>query len=279
MDKKICLMHANCQGEELETLLGASAAFSSIYRIVRRTNYTREPVSREDLSSCSLFLYQRLDARWGELSSQALLGGLSGACRALPVPNMFFKAYWPFWTPDGPIDFGDSLLNRLIDEGAPKEAILRVYLRADLNAFADLRAGLEQTLKAEADKDPENVFGISSFIRENWKKRRLFHTVNHPGGELLIRAAQSVLRRFALPPLSGAEIARAQADGVFPSYADFDLPIHPGVAAFHGLNFAAPGSRFNVFGRLMTFEQYVSRYIDCRRNGFGDNFIGYLQMV
>ncbi|MDR2801447.1 MAG: hypothetical protein LBB52_09355, partial [Desulfovibrio sp.] len=152
-------------------------------------------------------------------------------------------------------------------------------LRADPGAFADLQAELERTLKAEADKDPENIFGISGFIRENWKKRRLFHTVNHPCRELLVRAAQTILRHLAFPPLSGAELANARSRGVFPFYADFDLPIHPGVAAFHGLNFAAPGSKFNVFGRLMTFEQYVSRYIDCRRNDLSENFIGYLQMV
>jgi len=279
MDKKICLMHANCQGEELETLLLASAAFSSIYKVARRINYAREPVSGQDLSSCSLFLYQRLDAGWEDLSSEALIRRLAPESRALRIPNMFFKGYWPFWVSSGPIDFSDSLLNRLIDEGAPKDAILRVYLDGEPDTFADLRAGLEQTLSAEADKDPEKIFNVAGFIRENWKNRQLFHTVNHPGRDLLIHAAQTILRLLDLPPVSGAELDGVQKRGPFPSYADFDLPIHPRVASFHGLGFAASGSRFNVFGRPMTFEQYVSRYIDCRRNGLEDNFIGYLQVV
>jgi hypothetical protein len=29
----------------------------------------------------------------------------------------------------------------------------------------------------------------------------------------------------------------------------------------------------------MTIEQYISRYIDCRLNGYADNFPGYLQLV
>jgi hypothetical protein len=29
----------------------------------------------------------------------------------------------------------------------------------------------------------------------------------------------------------------------------------------------------------MTFEQYVSRYIDCRLNHMEDLFLGYLQVV
>jgi hypothetical protein len=279
MYKKLCLMHANCQGEELALLLRASAAFSALYRLVLRLNYTREPINAEDLSACSVFLYQHLGPQWGNLSSQSLLDRLPPSCRSVRIPNMFFRAYWPFWRSDGPIDFSDRLLDRLIDEGAPKDVILRLYLHGGPASFAALPDLLEQTLRAEADKDPENIFGVADFIKENWKTRQIFHTVNHPGRDLLIRAAQTILQLLGLPPLPEAELQAVVKDGLFPSYADFDLPIHPQTAAFYGLDFAAPNATFNIFGRTMSFEAYVSRYIDCRRNGLADNFIGYLQVV
>ncbi|MDR1946672.1 MAG: hypothetical protein LBQ51_05845 [Desulfovibrio sp.] len=279
MPEKTCLLHANCQGEELETLLRASRAFSSVYRIVRRTNYTREPILPEDLDSCSLFLYQQLGAHWGDLASEALLRRLPAQARSVRIPNLFFKGYWPFWTASGPISFGDSLLNRLVDEGASKEVILGVYLRGKVAVPADFQALFEESPATAVADDPEDVFGLGGYIQENWKKRMLFHTVNHPGAELLSLTADGVLRLLGFPPLSGEERADVCRGGLFPSYADFDLPVHPATAAFHGLPFAGQGALFNIFGRAMTFEQYVSRYIDCRLAGLEDDFIGYLQLV
>jgi hypothetical protein len=279
MPEKICLLHANCQGEELETLLNASRAFSSVYRIVRRTNYTREPILREDVESCALFLYQHLDPHWGDLASESLMRRLPSSARRLRIPNMFFRGYWPFWTGSGPISFGDAVLNRLIDEGHPKTVILDVYLRGKADVFADFQAPVDDGLSAANADDPEHIFGLSDRIREHWKTRMLFHTVNHPGAELLLHTADVVLRRLGFPPLSGAERAGACRRGLFPSYADFDLPVHPAAAAFHGLSFAGPGAKFAVFGRSMTFGQYVSRYIDCRLAGLDDGFMSYLQLV
>jgi hypothetical protein len=279
MSEKLCLLHANCQGEELETLLTASRAFSSVYRIVRRINYTREPVLPEDLERCALFLYQHLDAHWGDLASEALMRRLPRTARRLRIPNMFFKGYWPFWTSSGPINFGDGILNRLLDEGNPKEVVLAVYLHGKAEGFGDFQAAVDESLASTEADDPEKLFDLSECIREHWKTRLLFHTVNHPGAELLMHTADIVLRKLGFPSLSGDERAGVCRRGLFPSYADFDLPVHPATAAFHGLPFAGPGTRFAVFGRKMTFEQYVSRYIDCRLAGLEAGFLGYLQIV
>lgn len=279
MDRQLCLMHANCQGDELETLLLASPAFTRAYRLVRRTNYTKEPVCPEELAACGVFLYQHLDAKWGTLSSASLLGRLGPSARALRIPNLFFKGYWPFWTSKSPISFGDSLLNRLIDEGAPKPAILKIYLRGDITHFIDLKALLEETIAIERKKEAGLEVRTVDFFLSGWREKMLYHTVNHPGRELLIHVAQGLLVALDLSPLTRQELDAVQRKGPFPSYADFDLPIHPQVASFYGLNFAGPEHTFAVFGKRMTFEQYISRYIDCRLNGLDADFLAYLQLV
>ena len=278
MHRKLCLMHANCQGDELETLLRASGAFNRTYRLARRTNYTREPLGQQDLAACDLFLYQHLGESWGDLSSDALLRQLPDAALAVRIPNLMFKGYWPFWTNNSPIAFGDSLLNRLIDEGAPKPVILRIYLHGNIQTFVDLKASLEETINIERQKEQQSPVKTVDFLLSHWKRRPMFHTINHPGREILVHAANGILKAVGLPPLGQGERSAAFAKGL-PSYTDFDLPIHPQVAAFHGLEFAGPEHRYAVFGRTMTFEAYISRYIDCRLNGMGDNFIGYLQLV
>ena len=153
MHRKLCLMHANCQGDELERLLTASQAFSRVYRLIRRTNYTRERITDQELAACDLFLYQHLNETWGEFSSASLLRRLSPSATALCIPNLMFRGYWPFWTNLSPIDFGDSLLNRLIDEGAPKPVILRIYLHGNIQTFVDLQASLEETIAVERQKE------------------------------------------------------------------------------------------------------------------------------
>ncbi|MDR2076612.1 MAG: hypothetical protein LBP61_06740 [Desulfovibrio sp.] len=277
MQRPLCLLHANCHGEELQALLNASPAFRRAYRLEYYVNYAKQAIPAESLEECALFLYQHLDSQWGDLASEALLRRLPASAGSLKLPNPFFNGYWPLWTGDGPIAFGDILLNRLIDEGASKRAILTVYLRRDLSSFVDLQAVLDGCIARERSKEQGACVALADWTLERWKERPLFHTVNHPGRELLLRIAQAVLAHLGFSPMGDEALAHLPAP--FPSYASFDLPIHPQVAAFHGLGFIAPDQRYTIFQRRMTFEQYISRYIDCRLNGCAADFLGYLQLV
>jgi hypothetical protein len=277
MQRPLCLLHANCHGEDLKILLEASPAFRSAYRLEYYVSYIKQPVPAQALEKCSLFLYQHLGAQWGDLASEVLLRKLPASAGILKLPNPFFNGYWPLWTSGGPIEFGDILLNRLIDEGVSKQVILSIYLRKDLASFVDLQASLDACIAREREKEKGACAAIVDWTLEHWKNRPVFHTVNHPGRELLQRVAQAILLRLDFPLLTDADLACLP--DFFPSYAFFDLPIHPQVAAFHGLAFGGPGQRYTIFQRRMTFEEYVSRYIDCRLNGYADNFPGYLQLV
>lgn len=175
------------------------------------------------------------------------------------------------------MNFGDLLLDRLLDLGESKPVILRIYLQGEIRELVNLDETMHTCLAMERKKEERAFMKTVDWMLERWKKRPLFHTVNHPGRELLVHVADGVLESLGLPPLSASEL-----DGLpfpFPSYADFDLPVHPRVADFYGLEYIRPGQTFAVFGRRMTFEQYVSRYIDCRMNGYGDDFVSYLQLV
>ena len=272
--REICVLHANCQGEPLAQLLAASPEFAARWRICQYTNYTREAIPDFILKNTSLFLFQHLGPEWGEVSSDVLLARLGGNARPVCIPNMFFLGYWPFWTKDSPMDFGDFFLDKLYASGAGKAEILRVYLHGDIRRMVDLEAGVQKTLDAEFAKEERCAVKTAAFVAENWKKIRLFQTVNHPDAPLLVYVAQKLLACLGLPPLSES-VCRAFAFG----YEGFALPIHPKVAAFHHLPFADENTQYPVFDRTMTFPQYISRYIDCRMNHLEESFFAYLQLV
>ena len=272
--REVCILHANCQGEPLAELLAASPEFASRWRVHLYTNYTREAIPDALLKTATLFLYQHLGPEWGDVASGTLLARLGPAAVPVCIPNMFFLGYWPFWTKDSPMEFGDYFLDKLYEAGAGKAEILRVYLHGDVSRMADLPGIAARTLAAEAAKEERCAVKTADFVAANWRKTRLFQTVNHPAEVLLVHVAQGLLDHLGLPRLPEA-FCQIYSFG----YEGFDLPIHPKVAAFHTLPFAGEDAVYPVFGRSMTFTQYVSRYIDCRLNHMEEGFLGYLQMV
>ncbi|MDR2727325.1 MAG: hypothetical protein LBC10_04965 [Deltaproteobacteria bacterium] len=271
--KRLCILHANCQGDPLAFLLAASPEFSARYAVRRFVNYRRDPIPGDLLARCALFLFQPLGDAWDELASSRLAERLPQDARCLQIPNMFFKGYWPFWTNAGPLDFGDSFLDRLAEQGLSQAEAMHVYLHGKLETKFDLDAIADETLARERDKERLAEVRSADFVAMHWRNRQLFTSVNHPAPELMIRAADGILAALDLPP--APEAAKRACP---PCDADFDLPIHPAVGRHFGLPFVSEARRYNIFGHPMSFAEYAACYMDCRLRGL-DNFIAYLHLV
>lgn len=273
MGRELCLIHANCQGDSLLSLLAASPAFTRHFEIRKYTNYQKEHIPEEDFSRCRLFLYQHLGDKWDDLASSALLARLHPAARVLRVPNLLFKGYWPLWTTQSRMNYGDALLDRLAAQGCSEAEALHVYLRGKLKAKYDLDALLADTLARERAKEQGCLIKTVDFIEEHWRNRQLFLTPNHPGRELLSATADAVLRVLEL-----GDLPAATRKAFTPDYPDFELPIHPQVGAHFGLSFAARDRQYRIYGRRMRFERYVACYLRCLIRNLG-NFEAFLHLV
>ena len=271
MGKRLCILHANCQGEPLLARLMASREFAAEYKCALFTNYTREPVPAEMLARCSLLLHQHLGDQWGDLASRNLQGRLPATAVSLCIPNMFFMGYWPTWSGRPGFNFRCSHLDELIDLGLSPEETTLLYLHADMAGKHDLRGILERTLEQEEHKQRLTPVGYVDLLKGRFGTRRMFNTVNHPGAGLLDRAARGILDHLGLE--APDEAALAALGDPFP---EFEQPIHPGVAAFFGWDFAGQDTVYHVFGREMTFGRYVAHYVVARREGVSD-FISFLQ--
>lgn len=268
MGQALCLLHANCQGDCLRPLLENSPAFARHFYIRQYVNYTRQGIEAADLENCALFLYQKLAPRWGDLSSEHLLRRLPASCQTLEIPNLFFKGYWPFWQHGDHINFEDSLLEALLNQGLDAAQAMALYLRGDaalLGTAAALAAQAEKSIAREEEKEARSLVRCAPLLREHWQEEQLFITVNHPGRRLLFYLADSILRLLGLGGLPDAVRAAYQHP-----QEDFWLPIHPRVGAALGLPFAFAKRQYPVYHTKLTHQQYVGCYLACRQHRVTD---------
>ena len=248
-------------------LLKNTPAFTQRFYVRRYVNYTREPIDAGDMKHCALFLYQHLSAKWENLSTEQLLLQLPQGCIHIKIPNMMFKGYWPFWQSGGPINFTDTLLEKLLENCDSKTA-LRLYLKGSPALLGDakvLNAIAEESLTYEEHKESDAPLHCAPLLRERWREQQLFLTVNHPGPELILHMADSLLRLLGLGGLPPS-VRKAY---VHP-FNDFWLPIHPKVGQALGLPFTGPERRYTIYRNSLTHREYVLAYLACRSTNVHD---------
>jgi len=273
MGRELCLIHANCQGDALHSLLAAAPVFARRFEIRKYTNYLKESIPQQDFDQCRVFLYQHLGENWNDLASDALLARLHPSACRIQIPNLLFKGYWPLWTHKSAMNYGDILLDLLVSRGYSESEVLHVYLRGKLAGKYDLNALLAESLDRERQKEQGAVISLTDFIEENWRARQLFLSPNHPEKSLLLAIADAVLENLGLGRLPPS------LRSVFtPDYPDFELPIHPQVGAHFGLSFADAGRLYSIYGRPMSFARYAACYVHCLSRRLG-NFEAFLHMA
>ncbi|MGE4551733.1 MAG: WcbI family polysaccharide biosynthesis putative acetyltransferase [Desulfovibrionaceae bacterium] len=265
MNNELLIVHANCQGEPLADFLRRVPEVAARWEVRLYTNYVREPIGPAELARCTCFLYQPLGPAWGELASAALLARLPAGARTLAFPSMFLGAYWPFWGAKAAWDYPDTLLDRLLDEGAAPAEAVRLYLRGNLVAAADPAALWAASLARERAKQAATPIHHVDAMLARFRERMIFNVANHPGHDLLCWLGRRVLEELHLPePIDGVEAAMPEL------HPEFRMPVHPKVAEILGLEFADADTRYPVYGRDLTFEQYALEYAVARADGIED---------
>ncbi|MBQ9406224.1 MAG: hypothetical protein IJU37_05720 [Desulfovibrio sp.] len=267
MPQSLCILHANCQGDMLLPILKNTPAFTRYFHVRRYINYTKEAVDARDLERCSLFLYQYLPSKWKEHSSEQMLASLPSHCKHVEIPNLFFKGYWPFWQSGGPINFTNSLLEKLLQKSDP-QTTLRLYLKGSPAILGDqsvLEAIAEDSLAHEELKEKNSLIHCTPLLRERWRDQQLFLTINHPGPDLVLHIADSLLQLLEL----GSIPPCIRSTYVHP-FNDFWLPIHPAVGRMLKLSFTEPERRYTIFQNRLTHREYVLAYLACRTNNVHD---------
>ncbi|MCR4666366.1 MAG: hypothetical protein K5657_03630 [Desulfovibrio sp.] len=258
-----CLLHANCQGAPLRDLLLSHPDFARRFTVRHVVNYVREPITQEELDRTSLYLYQYLGPHFNDYSTASFLARLPAKTMAVPIPNMFFKGYWPFWfSAPHLIDFADSVLEDLFARALEPHMIHAIYCKGRLEEFDGVEKTAMDSLAIEREKERSLPVSYTGVLEEYWQEEMLFYTVNHPAVRLTLHVADAILSLLGFSPLP----PRVKTQFRHPD-AEFCVPVHPEVGRRLGLSFTGKNVTYPLFGSRHTHAEFVSAYIACRLHG------------
>lgn len=279
--RRLCLMAGTCITFGIQYLLSMSEDFRrnfrlKAYRTHRHNRFMSDfDISDEELNQAEAFIYHPPGwADWGnDQGYRDLIARVPAHTRHISIPYPVFHALWPFHVHDPRNDdparplfpegvpafypYGDGVVLRLIRQGLPKAEIMRRYLAMDVAAEVDLDGLLAKSIDMQTAKEDRTDVKILDFVLSQFRRQRVFLTMNHVGNATLIHMVNQILGHLGCAPLEPSV-----GDRLF-ELTDPQMPIHPSVIRHFGLTCVTPQTRYRIDSyRNFTFEDYLSCYID-----------------
>ena len=275
-------IYANCQGQALAKILNSSKSFSSQYQYIKIKQVQNidpnelNKLIEEVIPEVDLFIYQPVSEKYNnnlKYSSKYIVKQLKKACRRISFPSCYFRGYYPELRVvknenNRSIDIrfkvnGESLLSILVHdvniikgfvEKKSIEEIKNNFINEDFYDKSFLDKTLNQTLLAleSRENDLDIDVKISSFIKDNFRTKRLFHTFNHPTNVLFKYIAERILEFLSIE--SNFKYLPDSLD-----HASF--PVYQSTYKKLRLNFKNL-PRHNIRGHFIKLEDVIKNYIE-----------------
>jgi hypothetical protein len=262
------LIVGNCQAQTVYEALQRTRAFNerleAKYHFVNLQHNLHE-LGRQDLESCDILLVQDIK----DWENYPLRTEIRDDLPTIKFPLLHFASLWPFDHYNGPSDreayerespnltflYLDGLLARLRKEISDREQRLIAYRSLSIDGVVNYMRLHDFEKRRLAAMDKRFGFDIGDFILQNFQRKRLFYTTNHPNGQIfgmLLRHLVKCLgiERAYWPIASLDHLHRLQ------------VPVHPKVAKALGVKWATESTKYLYGGERITWETYVRRYIE-----------------
>jgi hypothetical protein len=262
------LIVGNCQAQTVHEALARSGEFDDRldvkYHFVALQQNLHE-AGRAEVESSDVLLVQ--DIR--DWENYPLRPYIRDGARIIKFPLLHFASLWPFDHYNGPGDkeayerewpnltflYHDGLLARLRKEIPDRDERLLAYRSLSVDGiinFARLHDFEKRRLTA---MDKQFGCEIGQFILDNFQRRRLFYTTNHPNGQIIGMLMQYLLRQLG--------IGRGfRPNSTLDHLRRLQVPVHPKVAETLGVTWAKENTKYLYGGEQITWETYIRRYID-----------------
>jgi len=277
VSRPVIVVHGNCVVscliDVLESLPGAADSFE-----IAGVAFARPPVEDAVLARAELIVTQ--NRLFGlSLPLPELVSRLPEGVPTLRMPNVMLPSLWPLSctdprdAPDAEHPFGrysksqtDSLALRIMRTVANSEARRAAYLSVDLDSVVDLgrlhEIQAEQLVQNEQDCDVQ----VAAYVLTTFRKQRLFYAHHHPTPALVLYLTGQILShprfaRFRPGSIDGSLRAAAAYLAERLPFAGEEVPIHPQVGRYFGLEWWSPDLVYRLDRREFTFEQWLDAYM------------------
>ena len=198
-DRKVVFLNANCYGSILAIYLGSNKEFVSKYFIYDVTPIQEKNASEfpdKLLSVCDVYLGQdiRKENKFGiQFSDEYIVERLRPDCKRIIFPNlvgmgkmMFIQSYYEAGgknadaaMPYGFFPYGDSVIDRLYEEGYSAEEIIIEIAKGKFFSEEQIRSNFDEMVEQFKKRERNWDVKIVDYILENYRERQVFYDLYH----------------------------------------------------------------------------------------------------
>ena len=272
----LCVLYGNCQIEPLCDWLDAIPAFSKRYRVscvppVHTIGADEIEAALHQVDDSDLFVHQHVSERYRDpqLATDLVKKRLKQSCHAISFPSLYFAGYSPELVHlfnedgsavDGPLGQYHSLfvLRSYLQGMSADQSVSRLKDVNALTAAAVRKIAAESIVELRKREEAHQAdVRVSDFIESNYRRLRLFHTMNHSGGVMIRLVARRILQALSLSGCPENEWVFEGGDTLDDAY----FPVHPAVYNALDLTFANP-RQCRVFYRDVPVEDVVQAFFN-----------------
>lgn len=274
--KPAIIVYGNCQAEAISAVLTNDPVASDNFEVLYVPSFrhpTRRDTLREEHFERAALLLEQHDPHPFPHHAR-----LSNRCQTITFPATDFNLLWPFnctnpydqpepdTFPYGHFPYGNRIIAQCVARGMTETAILEYYF----TRWEDFAPPLDRLFDLEVARlqarDAECHVKISDYIFSEFRRQRLFWTINHPASALLRELLQRLLLRAS------------SQEAIFETFRvdetiDFrfnpegplgvvSVPIHPQVISFFDLKWYDQRAPHQSYGNIRySSEEYFRQMI------------------
>lgn len=265
------VVYANCQGEALARTLLENSEFAAIYEWlplppVQLLTAEKAQEVLAKVRQADLLLYQPVAAtrkRPVELSSAFLANQVKSGGTTISFPSIYFDGYFPHLET---LNRLVSILNRVHDYciayscsiGLTVEETIEIIQSDSLYPKEISLQQVENSLNNLSSREEESNLDIrvSPFIRENYRREKLFNQFNHPKRSVLKHVSEKVLDILQMESPFIHESGASHLDAIV-------TPIYKSTHRNLQLAFAEDFTTYNgVRNATLNQDEVVKRFFD-----------------
>lgn len=209
------VIYANCQGIGISYFLKKSIYVLNNYDInhIRIDDLVlkKNNINYNLISDADIFIYQPLDDKHENISTNNILKLLKPECKKISFPYIYNNSFYPV---KGPLVIKNShrskpcsiifdnsvIITDLIDNKYTLNEILELYKQNKINFNYQKRWDYTNNILQEKEENCD--IKIVDFIKQNFSKQRLFLLENHPTSIIFINIVNQILEKLKIPKIN-----------------------------------------------------------------------------